>query len=140
MAEDRKSFYAPNEFNLDREQEGIMTIISHCNLAETLKAFRDITYDQVSYFGDDAKGVIYNGKYSDEQIDQATKLQRTISGAADMLGQIILNGMTFDEGYAKMRIYSEETASEYASENERLKKEVANLNAEIKDLKDKYGV
>ena len=68
---------------------------------EICKCFREILYKQISYYGEDSKGIIYDGTYSQTQIEQASRLQQKISGYIDLYNQIISKHNEFDEVYLK---------------------------------------
>ena len=68
---------------------------------EICKCFREIMYKQISYYGEDHKGIIYDGTYTNEQINQATRIQQTMSSCVDLYNQIISSHRTFDEGYLR---------------------------------------
>ena len=79
--EDRTNFYA-DELNMDRVNETLEYVASHLTLKEVLKMVREISYDMVCYYNEDAKGIIYNGEYNENHIWQACQLQRLLSSAA----------------------------------------------------------
>ena len=55
--EDRTNFYA-DELNMDRVNETLEYVASHLTLKEILKMVREISYDMVCYYNEDAKGII----------------------------------------------------------------------------------
>lgn len=59
---------------------------------------RNITYNQVAYWDESDKGMIYDGNHSQINIEQATRLQQHLSGFSDLLEQS-LNGRVFDADY-----------------------------------------
>ncbi|MBO7615017.1 MAG: hypothetical protein J6T15_04915 [Bacilli bacterium] len=73
---------------------------------EVCKAFREVCYDQVSYYGEDNCSPIYKDeeKYPREVIDQLTYLQRKISTAVDLYEQGLVNGRKFDWDYLVSRL------------------------------------
>ena len=68
---------------------------------ETCKLFRELLYKPISYYSSDNKGLIYDGTYSETQIEQATRLQQKLSGCIDLYNQIITKHNEFDEGYLR---------------------------------------
>lgn len=68
---------------------------------EICKCFREIMYAQISYYGEDHKGRIYDGSYSDAQINQATRVQQKMSACVDLYNQIISAHREFDESYLR---------------------------------------
>jgi hypothetical protein len=76
------------------------------SLKEVCKAFREICYDQVSYYAEDNCGPIYRDKkkYSQEVIEQATYLQRKMSTVVDLFEQSIVDGRSFDWDYLYERL------------------------------------
>lgn len=89
--------------NIDTERwTNIMTYAcTRGSFKEVCKAFREICYDQVSYYDKDNHSNIYDNeeKYSREVISCATYLQRKISTAVDLYEQCITGGRAFDWGY-----------------------------------------
>ena len=73
---------------------------------EVCKAFREICYDQISYYSEDNHGVIYDNeeKYPQDVREQAAYLQRKISTAVDLYEQCITDGRTFDWSYLEERL------------------------------------
>lgn len=69
-------------------------------VCEDLKQFRDYIHSIVSYYAPDDvdNGIIYNGAYTEYQIEQATRLQQHISKYTDMLQQVI-GGREFEKEY-----------------------------------------
>lgn len=70
---------------------------------EICKLFREIIYDQVSYYSDTNKGKIYDGSYSQTNIEQATRLQQKLSTCIDLYNQVISQHREFDEDYLKSK-------------------------------------
>jgi hypothetical protein len=73
---------------------------------EVCKAFREICYDQISYYDSELHSKIYDDekKYPREVIDCATYLQRKISTAVDLYEQCITNGRRFDWDYLNEKL------------------------------------
>ena len=74
---------------------------NNLSFEEICKCFREILYEKISYYGEDNKGIIYNGTYSETQVGQATRLQQKISGYIDLYNQIISKHNEFDEEYLR---------------------------------------
>lgn len=58
---------------------------------------RNITYNEVAYWDEDNKGVIYDGTHSQINIEQATRLQQHLRGMSDLLEQSISGRVFGDE-------------------------------------------
>jgi cell division protein FtsB len=91
----------------------------------------------VAWYSEKDKSRLYDGTYSDEQINQATQLQRSICGLSDMFAQIIVNHREFDKDYASRNIYFDSEVVSLRSENARLKLENENLKLRVRDLEEK---
>ena len=96
--ENRTNFYA-DELNMDRVNETLEYVASHLTLKEILKMVREISYDMVCYYNEDAKGIIYNGEYNDNHRWQACRLQRLLSSACDLFEQSVVGHREFDNDY-----------------------------------------
>ena len=96
--EKRKDFYA-NELNMERMNEVLNFVISNLTLKEILKMIREISYDMVCYYNEDAKGIIYNDEYNDNHRWQACQLQRLLSSACDLFEQSVVGHREFDDDY-----------------------------------------
>lgn len=96
--ERRKDFYA-NELNMERMNEVLNFVISNLTLKEILKMIREISYDMVCYYDEDAKGIIYNGEYNNNHRWQAFQLQRLLSTACDLFEQSVVGHREFDNDY-----------------------------------------
>ena len=96
--EKRQDFYA-NELNMERMNEVLNFVISNLTLKEILKMIREISYDMVCYYNEDAKGIIYNGEYNDNHRWQACQLQRLLSSACDLFEQSVVGHREFDDKY-----------------------------------------
>ena len=96
--EKRQDFYA-NELNMERMNEVLNFVISNLTLKEILKMIREISYDMVCYYDEDAKGIIYNGKYNENHRWQAFQLQRLLSSACDLFEQSVVGHREFDDDY-----------------------------------------
>lgn len=92
------------DINMLRVNAILKDVISFLSFEEICKMFREICYDQISYYNDDLKGHIYNGEYDKQQIEQATFLQRKVSTAIDLYSQSIVNKNTFNEDYLRERL------------------------------------
>ena len=133
--ERRKDFYA-NELNMERMNEVLNFVISNLTLKEILKMIREISYDMVCYYDEDAKGIIYcDNKYSELNQEQACRLQRLLSSACDLFGQSIINHREFDEGYLNHWLNGGAMELEIA----RLKDKIEELNQEIETLQEQQN-
>lgn len=93
--------------HLDHERwANIMTYAcTRGSLKEVCKAMREISYDQVCYYGEGSHGPIYDDeKYSDTTKEQANYLQRKISTVLDLFDQCITDGREFDWEYLYERL------------------------------------
>lgn len=97
------SFYDKN-IRMDRVNDVLIDVISQLSFYEICKMFREICYDQVAYYGEENKSIIYNGEYEQLNIEQANRLQRNVSTAVDLFSQSILGKRVFDEKYLAERI------------------------------------
>lgn len=122
----RESFYS-GQIDRRRIEQVTDFVISKLNLAEILKMVREISYDMTAYYGDDAKGVIYQGGYDEEQQWQACKIQRLVSTACDLFEQSIIGKRKFDEKY--LSTYTGGGTKDI---------EIANLKERIKELEEIY--
>ena len=96
-------FYG-NDFHLDRVNEAIKALIANLNFKEVCKVFREICYDQICYYSEDSKGIIYTDKYTQKHIEQANYLQNKISTSVDLYEQLIDSKNTFNEDYLEERL------------------------------------
>lgn len=68
---------------------------------EICKCFRELLYEPISYWDTEHNGRIYDGTYSEAQINQATRLQQKISGYVDLYNQILSKHNEFNEDYLR---------------------------------------
>lgn len=133
--EKRKNFYA-NEMNYDRMEEQLKETAANLTLKEILKMIREISYDMVSYYDDDNKGIIYRDeKYSRINQEQACQLQRLLSTACDLFAQSVVEHREFDERYLEQWLHG----GSLQREVERLKERVVALEAENHYLEERLG-
>lgn len=94
------SFYS-NDFNMDTVENLIGYMCSRGNFKEVCKAFREVCYDQVAYWGDDSHSPIYDNldKYSELDIENINFLQKKISTVVDLYTQMLVQGNHFDRSY-----------------------------------------
>lgn len=114
----RKEFWG-SEFDLDRADKMLEYLIGKCSLKEILWIARNVVYDQVAYYNQNSKGIVYNGEYSDLNVEQANRLQQQISTLLDLFSQSVNSKREFDEDYLK----SYEFAGPYLRIIESLKSE-----------------
>ena len=119
--ENRKDFFQQG-LNMDRVEEVLKDVITRLSLEEVLKMTREITYDMVS--GER----LYNGSYSQLNIEQANAFQAKIRDACDMFAQSIVDKREFDENYLKDYAY----ARPYLRIIEKQKERIANLEEQLK--------
>lgn len=96
----RKNYYS-NEFDSDRASTMLLDLISHCSFKEISWIYRNIVYDWVAYWSSESKGKVYDGTYSDLNIEQANRLQQQISSLADLFEQSVIDKREFNEDYLK---------------------------------------
>lgn len=132
--EDRKNFYA-DEMNYERMDEQLEQVIGHLTLKEILKMIREISYDMVSYYDKDNKGIIYQSDdYSENNRNQACRLQRLLSTACDLFAQSVIEKREFEEGYLEKWTdggYLQNRVAQLEEENEKLKEEIKYLEGEL---------
>ena len=95
-----------SSFDTDKMYTELNRLLDTYSFSELMWLFRNITYDQIKYFSEDNKGVVYDGSYSREVIEQATDFQRKISTYADLMSQSISNHREFDRDYLKQYEYA----------------------------------
>jgi len=132
--EDRKNFYA-DEMNYERMDEQLEQVIGHLTLKEILKMIREISYDMVSYYDKDNKGIIYQSDdYSENNRNQACRLQRLLSTACDLFAQSVIEKREFEEGYLEKWTdggYLQNRVAQLEEENAELKNEIKYLEGEL---------
>lgn len=121
-----------NSFDIEKMYTELSRLLDTYSFQELMWLFRNITYDQIKYFSEENKGVIYDGSYSRKSISQASDFQRKISTYADLMNQTISSHREFDEGYLKQYDY----AGPYLSLIEDLRQEICDLKEELLDSKD----
>ena len=89
--------------NLKKINEAWEYLNNNLSFMEQCKLFREICYDKISYYSDEDKGIIYNGKYSQKNIEQATSIQQQISTMISLYEQIIDDKREFESGYLKSK-------------------------------------
>lgn len=80
-------------------EENIKNLKDNLTQQEIFKLMRELLYEQISYYGDNDKGIIYNGDYSQINIEQATIINNKIRGYIGIYSQIICNKREFSEDY-----------------------------------------
>lgn len=124
--ENRKKFY-DNELNTDRAEEALHELCTKCTFEEVIWIMRNILYDQVCYYNDTDKGVVYNGQYTELNKEQANRFQQQLSTLLDLFGQSIANKREFNNDYLK----SYEFAGPYLRVIEDLKEQIDKLKEEL---------
>ena len=113
-----------DKIDLDRASESMQYLVEHNTFKEILWIMRNLSYEQVSYWDDEHKGIIYqDDSYSHLNREQACRIQRMLSTACDLFGQSVINKREFDEGYLVKWL-----------EGGALELQVASLQSRIKDL------
>lgn len=78
-------------------------IESELTFEEICKMFREIFYSKISYYDENNKGIIYNGEYSDINIEQATRIQQRLREDIALFEQIMSDKREFDEIYLRSK-------------------------------------
>lgn len=121
----KEEFYS-QDIDLDNAIKSMQYLVKHNNLKEILWIVRNLSYEQVCYWGEDHKGIIYqDDSYSQVNREQACKIQRMLSTASDLFSQSILQHREFEESYL-----------EKWTDGGYLQIEVANLKNHIKELEE----
>lgn len=89
--------------NIEKIDEAWKYLDDNLSFMEQCKLFREICYDKISYWSEEHKGIIYNGEYSQKNIEQATSIQQQISTMIDLYSQIINGKREFEERYLKSK-------------------------------------
>lgn len=129
----RRDYYG-KEFNLDRAQEIMMWLISKCSFKEICWIYRNIAYDMVAYWDQNNKSKIYDGSYSELNIEQANRLQQGISSLVDLFEQSTTDKREFDEDYLRNYEFAGSYIRILNEKNERIKQledAIAELNSKI---------
>ena len=126
----RKDFYARG-LDIDRVHEMMMVVIEQLSLEESLRLIREIAYDMVSWYSDDAKGIIYRKGYSDYHIEQASVLQTELRTMCDLFAQSVVDGREFEMSHFETYI-----ARYQLARSRGLEEKVERLEAIIEDLRE----
>lgn len=124
------------DFNLERAQKAALQLIETTSFEDQMWIFRNITYDQVKYFSEQDKGIIYDGTYSPLNREQANNLQRQISTCTDLFTQSVSKHREFNQDY--LRDY--EFAAPYLHSINNLKDTIEELKEEIAYLRSEANV
>lgn len=95
-----------NSFDSEKLYKEMSRLLDTYSFEELMWMFRNITYDQIKYFSEDNKGIVYDGSYDRVMIEQATDFQRKISTYTDLMTQTVSRHRVFDEGYLKQYEYA----------------------------------
>lgn len=129
--EPRKSFY-DSKVNIKRANKVLEDLVKQCSLSEILWIVRQIAFDQVAYFSEENKGIVYrDAKYSRLTIDQANNLQRQLSVICDLFSQSICDGREFEPNYLKQYDF----AGSYIMTIDNLKEQLNSLQSQINEIK-----
>lgn len=90
--------------DMDRVNTQLLEVISNLSFEEICKMFREICYDQVCYYSEDSKGIIYKTDRSNINKEQACRLQRKVSTAIDLYAQSVVDAREFEEDYLTERL------------------------------------
>jgi len=94
----RNHFY-DNELDINRMNEVLNIAIKQLTLTEFLKMTKEVIYDQTAYYDKDSKGVLYNGKYTDDNIWQATMLGNGARALLSVFEQSIIQKREYESDY-----------------------------------------
>lgn len=95
MKERDYDFYG-NVLDMERVEQVLQYVIKNLNLKEILKMTREITYDMVR-----PEARLYQGDYSELNIEQANRFQSQLRDMCDFLAQSLVDKREFDNGYLK---------------------------------------
>ncbi len=123
MKERDYDFYDAH-LDMNRVYEMVKYVASRLSLEEILKMIREITYDMVA-----PNSKIYNGDYSEINVEQANRFQSQLRDMCDFFAQSIVDKRTFDENYLKNYEY----ARPYLSTIEDLKNQIIDLQQQLVD-------
>lgn len=101
MNSDNKLRFYSNDFDYNRAHAVMIDLISKCNLKELIWIFRQIIYDQVAYWDDNVKSILYDGSYSKLTIEQANRFQSQLSTLLDLFEQSIIDKREFNTDYLR---------------------------------------
>ena len=97
----REDFYAPG-LNMDRVYHYQEVLAKNCTFEEICKIFREICWDQVSYFDENNCSIIYRSdEYSKLTREQANRFQQQVQTICDLFAQCISDKREFNEDYLK---------------------------------------
>lgn len=122
---------------MERVKEAIEYLAQNLTLNEVLKVIREISYDMVSYYGEDCCARIYkDNRFSKKVQEQACRIQRLLSSACDLFSQSVINGREFEEEYLEK--WTDGGSLQYRIEN--LQNTITQLENEIAYLKEENNV
>ena len=101
---EKRTKFVSKELDMERVEEQLQHLVSHCSLNECLKIIREIANDMVCYYSENNKGIIYDGTYTQEQIEQATFLQRKLRDVCDLFAQVVIDKREFNDEYLRKRL------------------------------------
>jgi len=99
--EDKKDRLFEKEMDMKKVMEGIYNLLENYTMKEIMKMMREISYDVVSYYGPSQKGQIYDGSYSEINVEQASRIQQRLRDMADLFTQSVVDHREFDEEYLR---------------------------------------
>lgn len=127
----RRDYYA-KELNLDRANELLKLLISKCTFKEINWIYRSLAYDLVAYYDQNNKARLYDGTFTNLNVEQANRLQQQLSSITDLFEQSVINKREFNEDYLK----EYEFARPYLIISEQ-KERINSLEEAIKELNSK---
>lgn len=101
---DRDYPFLDTKMDWKRVEPVLMYVISKLSFIEICRMFREICYDQVAYYSDEHKGLIYKQDRTPLNKEQACRLQRKVSTAIDLFSQSVVDGREFNEDYLSERL------------------------------------
>ena len=102
--EPREYPFLDKSIRMERVNNVLLDVISKLSFTEICKMFREICYDQVCYYSEEHKGIIYKEDREPLNKEQACRLQRKVSTAVDIFEQSVVNKRIFEEGYLDERL------------------------------------
>ena len=90
--------------DMERVNLQLLDVISNLSFDEICKMFREICYDQVCYYSEEHKGLMYREDRTSLNREQACRLQRKVSTAVDLYAQSVIDGREFEESYLEERL------------------------------------
>lgn len=96
--------FMDKSIRMDRVNKVLLDVIQKLSFTEICKMFREICYDQVCYYSEEHKGIIYKEDREPLNKEQACRLQRKVSTAVDIFEQSVVDKRIFEESYLDERL------------------------------------